>query len=387
MFYLREAHVKLDVRFKILNVPPYDPFIMFTLLVDFTAKKNKQKIAIQIESTTFSELEHGNIIFFGNSDILFNFKKKFNNFQFLMSTNNITLKSRDFIFPNFVFQISIKDVQREIILNTTTFNVKHKIFTTPFKYYYTVTDEEYFLCKFRVKHDYYGYKSYKENKIIEISDEKYRYDRTGNMQCRDAIKIDPPTCIKNLNHCEPNICSNEGFCILRTQNEKITRGCECPPRFFGLTCKHIRRCANCIKMFCGKYNNCLNCRRGWIGENCTVKSCAFSEMCRNNGSCKIINNTRKCKCRPGFVGKLCEIDCVKICDATLCKVFKHKIFCPPHSFLKKYVYRLLSLLLLFAIGIIIFFLVRKFKKKSVINDGSTITMKSLLNSSHLEMEL
>ncbi|KAF0990612.1 hypothetical protein HZS_4653, partial [Henneguya salminicola] len=266
IFYLRMVQIKMDIRLKVMNLLPYDPYNMFILLVDFKVKSNEKNMKMfiiltilsQIENTKFHESEDGNIEFFGSSNILMAFKPKFNKFQLLMSANNIKWKS-----PTI------------------------------------------------------------------INDKIYKYDRNGNKKCRDANKIAPPQCTKDLNNCDKSKCKNSGSCSLNVKNKTINQQCKCSQKTFGFMCQHISRCTNCKKQFCSNTNHCTDCRKGWSDQNCSVRTCKLSNMCINNGSCKIINGLRTCECISGFVGKFCEINCSRICGTNLCETFKNKIYCDP----------------------------------------------------------
>ena len=70
----------------------------------------------------------------------------------------------------------------------------------------------------------------------------------------------------------------------------------------------VKPCAHgsCVSHQDGSSYNCI-CQDGWGGPNCdqVVDHCA-TVNCRNNGTCKNIQNDFSCICQAGYSGRYCE---------------------------------------------------------------------------------
>ncbi|XP_023930468.1 neurogenic locus notch homolog protein 1 isoform X2 [Lingula anatina] len=112
--------------------------------------------------------------------------------------------------------------------------------------------------------------------------------------------------------CSSNPCSVMSTCNA-TSNENFT--CECSHGYYGERCDFFDICS--IDGLCENGGTCRNasinntytcdCPAGFWGEACEMIDPCFTADCKNNATCRAINETNfECACAAGYTGERCE---------------------------------------------------------------------------------
>ncbi|XP_023930470.1 uncharacterized protein LOC106154118 isoform X5 [Lingula anatina] len=123
--------------------------------------------------------------------------------------------------------------------------------------------------------------------------------------------------------CSSNPCSVMSTCNA-TSNENFT--CECSHGYYGERCDFFDICS--IDGLCENGGTCRNasinntytcdCPAGFWGEACEMIDPCFTADCKNNATCRAINETNfECACAAGYTGEKCE-SIVDLCASNPC---------------------------------------------------------------------
>ena len=199
-----------------------------------------------------------------------------------------------------------------------------------------------------------------------------------------------------------NGCDNHGKCINST--------CHCDVQYAGIFCRD--KCPTCIHGYCNKNQTSDNvgkcsCASGWKGSVCDVSLCDFNpdiskKPCSGRGRC---TSTGTCECDKQYTGKVCDqckqghllspqcstclpgyTDTTSNC--TRCDTKNHFVKDPVHPGLCVLVdpgssglsgtKLALVISVSFALGLLMFFLVRSVK--NVMSSGSSHTLSDFANN-------
>jgi len=125
----------------------------------------------------------------------------------------------------------------------------------------------------------------------------------GKCECLSPVTATTGALCEKEASCLDEPCQNGGIC------DATTGVCDCEGSFVGVLCQ-IHLCLESDQICFNKATSCnadgsCNCTAGYIGETCGIFDCSDASICKNGGTCTVVNG---CDCSDTFFeGTFCDI--------------------------------------------------------------------------------
>ena len=105
--------------------------------------------------------------------------------------------------------------------------------------------------------------------------------------------------------CDEITCQNDGNCLVNRGNAS----CACTSMFRGARCELCKFGVNIGIVGIGHISSHVHC---YFVSSLIIHFLAICEgVCKNGGTCEIVNNATTCNCASGYYGRTCS-ECMNI---------------------------------------------------------------------------